>query len=126
MSRCLADFVLTHASSVSRAMRLCAGTWRCEGDGPGAAGRYATRLGQRTRAGVAALTACRTTEKTTEKLLAARRAGLKQVILPSRNEKDLYDLPDSVREDLRLVFAERIEDVLQAAIPDLPKVGLST
>ncbi|NBC47447.1 MAG: hypothetical protein GVY22_05540 [Gammaproteobacteria bacterium] len=72
------------------------------------------------------MTACRTTEKTTEKLLAARCAGLKQVILPSRNEKDLYDLPDSVREDLRLVFAERIEDVLQAEIPDLPKVGLST
>jgi ATP-dependent Lon protease len=61
-----------------------------------------------------------------EKLLAARRAGLKRVILPRGNEKDLRDLPESVREDLVLIFAERIEEVLLAAIPDLPEVALAT
>jgi len=58
-----------------------------------------------------------------EKLLAARRAGLSRVILPRRNEKDLHDLPESVRRDLELVFAERIEEVLAAAIPDLPAMA---
>jgi ATP-dependent Lon protease len=60
-----------------------------------------------------------------EKLLAARRAGLKRVILPRGNEKDLCDLPESVRDDLVLIFAERIEEVLLAAIPDLPEVALT-
>jgi ATP-dependent Lon protease len=55
-----------------------------------------------------------------EKVLAAHRAGIRQVILPQENKQDLRDLPDSVRNDLHFVFAERIEDVLAAAIP---KVG---
>ncbi len=52
-----------------------------------------------------------------EKVLAAHRAGLKRIILPQENEKDLHDLSEQVRADLEFVFAERIEDVLQAAIP---------
>jgi ATP-dependent Lon protease len=58
-----------------------------------------------------------------EKLLAAHRAGLKRVILPRRNDKDLPDLPESVRRELELIFAERIEEVLQAAIPELPALA---
>ncbi|SCZ52775.1 endopeptidase La [Thiohalomonas denitrificans] len=54
-----------------------------------------------------------------EKVLAARRAGLKRVILPARNEDDLAKLPDSVRNEMEFIFAERIEDVLAAAIPEL-------
>jgi ATP-dependent Lon protease len=54
-----------------------------------------------------------------EKVLAARRAGLKRVILPKENEKDLRELPEAVASELRFVFAERIEDVLAAAIPQL-------
>ncbi|HLW68487.1 MAG TPA: endopeptidase La [Gemmataceae bacterium] len=54
-----------------------------------------------------------------EKTLAARRAGLKRVILPRDNQKDMRDLPEQVRHDLQLIFAERIEEVLAAAIPDL-------
>ncbi len=61
-----------------------------------------------------------------EKLLAARRAGLKRVILPRRNDKDLRDLPAQVREDIELVFAGRIEEVLQATIPDLAQVAVDT
>jgi ATP-dependent Lon protease len=52
-----------------------------------------------------------------EKVLAARRAGIRRVILPKDNEKDLRDVPEPVRREMEFVFAERIEDVLQAAIP---------
>jgi ATP-dependent Lon protease len=41
------------------------------------------------------------------------------VILPKENEKDLRDLPDHVRAEMTFVLAERIEDVLAAAIPKL-------
>jgi ATP-dependent Lon protease len=54
-----------------------------------------------------------------EKVLAARRSGIRRVILPKDNEKDLRDLPDSVRQELEIIFAERIEEVLAAAIPGL-------
>jgi ATP-dependent Lon protease len=54
-----------------------------------------------------------------EKVLAAHRAGLHRIILPRDNTKDLRDLPDHVRDDVEFVFAEKIEEVLTAAIPDL-------
>src|SRR5262249_50404581 len=54
-----------------------------------------------------------------EKVLAAHRSGIRRVILPAANEKDLRDLPESVRGDMTFTAAERIEDVLKAAIPEL-------
>jgi ATP-dependent Lon protease len=54
-----------------------------------------------------------------EKVLAARRAGLKRVILPKENEKDVAELSDGVRNTMQFEFAERIEDVLGWAIPQL-------
>jgi ATP-dependent Lon protease len=54
-----------------------------------------------------------------EKVLAARRAGLKRVILPRPNQADLKELPDPVRTDMEFVLVDRIEDVLTAAIPGL-------
>jgi len=54
-----------------------------------------------------------------EKVLAARRAGIKRVILPKANEKDLRDLPEEVRQEIEFIFVERIEEVLAAAVPDL-------
>jgi ATP-dependent Lon protease len=54
-----------------------------------------------------------------EKVLAARRAGIKRVILPRPNQKDLRDIPEPVRNEMEFVFADRVEDVLIAAIPDL-------
>jgi ATP-dependent Lon protease len=54
-----------------------------------------------------------------EKVLAARRAGLKQVILPKDNEKDVTQLPEDVRSSMHFEFAERIEDVWTYAIPQL-------
>jgi ATP-dependent Lon protease len=54
-----------------------------------------------------------------EKVLAAHRAGIRQVILPKENEKDLRDVPETVRRELKFTFAERMDDVLAAAIPKL-------
>ncbi|HYI97250.1 MAG TPA: endopeptidase La [Bryobacteraceae bacterium] len=54
-----------------------------------------------------------------EKVLAARRAGVKRVILPKANQKDLRDLPDKVRDEMQFIFAERIEEVIENAIPQL-------
>jgi len=54
-----------------------------------------------------------------EKVLAARRVGIKRVILPRGNQKDLRDLPDEVRKEMEFIFADRVEDVLQAVVPGL-------
>src|SRR5271155_2012822 len=54
-----------------------------------------------------------------EKVLAARRAGILTVILPKGNQKDLRDLPEQVRNEMKFLFAERVEDVLRAAVPEL-------
>ncbi len=56
-----------------------------------------------------------------EKVLAAHRSGLKTVILPSRNEADLEDLPDDVREVMKFVFVDTVDDVLEAALLPAPK-----
>jgi len=55
-----------------------------------------------------------------EKTVAAQRLGMKTVILPKHNEKDLPDLPDSVKEQLRLVFVENFEEVLEEALVEMP------
>jgi len=55
-----------------------------------------------------------------EKVLAAHRAGLKTVILPQRNEADLEDLPEEVRESLQFVFVETVDEVLAAALEPAP------
>ncbi|MGE5191999.1 MAG: endopeptidase La [Deltaproteobacteria bacterium] len=51
-----------------------------------------------------------------EKVLAARRIGIRRVILPKDNEKDLAELPENVRKELEFIFAARIEDALAAAL----------
>jgi ATP-dependent Lon protease len=55
-----------------------------------------------------------------EKVLAAHRNGLHMVILPHRNEADLEDLPDEVRQALQFVFVETVDDVLEAALEPGP------
>ena len=56
-----------------------------------------------------------------EKLLAARRAKLKTVILPAANERDLEDLPQEVRDDLKFIFVENVRQVFDAALRE-PKL----
>ena len=51
-----------------------------------------------------------------EKLLAARRAKIKTVILPAPNERDLDDLPQEVRDDLNFVFVEHVREVFEEAL----------
>jgi len=51
-----------------------------------------------------------------EKLLAARRARLKRVILPETNRRDLEDLPKEVRDDLKFVFVDNVSQVFDEAL----------
>jgi ATP-dependent Lon protease len=51
-----------------------------------------------------------------QKVLAAHRMGLKEVILPKRNEKDIDDVPETVRKAMTFHLASRVEDVLQHAL----------
>jgi ATP-dependent Lon protease len=51
-----------------------------------------------------------------EKVLAAHRAGLKTVILPRRNERDLEEIPKDVRAELKVVFVDRVDEVLDRAL----------
>jgi ATP-dependent Lon protease len=58
-----------------------------------------------------------------EKVLAAHRAGLKTVLLPKQNKKDMVELPSRVKRDLKFVFVDRMEDVLPVAL--LPEASTS-
>jgi ATP-dependent Lon protease len=54
-----------------------------------------------------------------EKCVAAARAGIRTVILPARNRRDLEDIPESVRGKLEIVWAEKIDDVLFRALQEV-------
>jgi len=60
-----------------------------------------------------------------EKVLAAHRAGLKTVILPKENEKDVSDIPEEIKKDMKLVFAEHLDEMLEVALkskrPQIPQ-----
>ncbi len=58
-----------------------------------------------------------------EKLLAARRSGIKKVIMPKDNEKDLKEVPDEVLKDLKIVFVEHVDEVLPHAL-DAPSEAI--
>ncbi len=51
-----------------------------------------------------------------EKLLAAHRAGIKEVIIPKDNEKDLVDIPKKVREDIKITAVENVDEVLKISL----------
>jgi ATP-dependent Lon protease len=55
-----------------------------------------------------------------EKCVAAARSGIRTVILPARNRRDLDDIPESVRAKLEFVWADKIEDVLMRALEQPP------
>jgi ATP-dependent Lon protease len=60
-----------------------------------------------------------------EKVLAAHRAGIKKVILPKENERDLPDVPEDVRGELAFVTVETVEEVLREALGiELPRVSV--
>ncbi len=51
-----------------------------------------------------------------EKVLAARRAGIKTVILPEKNKNDLDDVPEELRKEMHFIFADTIDQVVEAAL----------
>ena len=51
-----------------------------------------------------------------EKLLAAHRAGIKEVLIPKENEKDLADVPKKVKEDIKITSVDLVDDVLKIAL----------
>ncbi len=51
-----------------------------------------------------------------EKLLAAHRQGIREAILPPDNEKDLPDIPENVRNDMKLHFVSSMDEVLKLAL----------
>ena len=55
-----------------------------------------------------------------EKLLAALRGGIKTVLIPKDNEKDLADIPDNVKNELEIIPVETVDEVLKRALTRLP------
>jgi ATP-dependent Lon protease len=51
-----------------------------------------------------------------EKTVAAHRAGIRTVLLPARNRKDLEEIPESVKRELEFVWLERVDDAVAIAI----------
>ena len=51
-----------------------------------------------------------------EKSISAHRSGIRKIIIPKENEKDIEDIPESVRNDLEIVLADHIDVVLEHAI----------
>ncbi len=55
-----------------------------------------------------------------EKVIAGHRAGLKTIIMPKDNKKDIEDIPEEVKKDMKFVFASDVVDVLKVAMKDWP------
>ena len=55
-----------------------------------------------------------------EKVLAAHRSGIRRVLLPERNRKDLPDIPEAVRDDLEIRFISRIDEAVRYALAPAP------
>jgi len=51
-----------------------------------------------------------------EKVLAARRAGIRNVILPKMNEKDLEEVPESIKDSMNFKFIERVDEAIDTCM----------
>ncbi|MDC1194420.1 endopeptidase La [Pseudomonadota bacterium] len=56
-----------------------------------------------------------------EKLLAAKRGGIKTVLIPIDNKKDLIEIPDNIKDELKIIFVSQIDEVVKNALVDQPK-----
>jgi ATP-dependent Lon protease len=61
-----------------------------------------------------------------EKVLAAKEAGITEIILPAQNEKDLVEIPEHIRNALRFHFVENMDEVLELALQPAPEVEAVT
>jgi len=57
-----------------------------------------------------------------EKVIAAHRAGLKTIVIPKDNKKDLEDIPDRVKKDIKFVSAKELDEVLKVTMKKWPIV----
>jgi ATP-dependent Lon protease len=60
-----------------------------------------------------------------EKFLAAHRAGIKRVILPERNRKDVSEIPEEPRKEIEIMFAKRMDELLPLVLTEMPKLNVS-
>ena len=51
-----------------------------------------------------------------EKVIAAHRSGIKKILLPLENKKDLCDVPDEVKKDIQFIFIETIEELIHETL----------
>ena len=56
-----------------------------------------------------------------EKLLAAHRGGIKTVLIPDENKRDLKDIPDNIKSDLEIIPVKWIDEVLEVALQRMPE-----
>ncbi len=56
-----------------------------------------------------------------EKVLAAHRSGIKTVILPKRNQVDIDEIPEEIREEMKFVYADSVQEVIQASLQPKPR-----
>jgi ATP-dependent Lon protease len=62
-----------------------------------------------------------------EKVLAAHRAGIKKVILPHRNERNIEDIPEEIRKDIEIVLVKKVSEVLEhVLLPPVQGLAVST
>jgi ATP-dependent Lon protease len=57
-----------------------------------------------------------------EKFLAAHRAGIKRVVMPERNRKDIIDIPEQPRKEIEIIFVKRMDELLPLVLTEMPKL----
>ena len=55
-----------------------------------------------------------------EKFLAAHRAGIKRVVMPERNRKDVIDIPEQPRKELEIIYVKRMDEFLPYVLTEMP------
>jgi ATP-dependent Lon protease len=56
-----------------------------------------------------------------EKMLAAHRAGIKRILMPERNQKDMIDVPDQAKKEMEFFFIKKIDEILPLVLTELPE-----
>ncbi len=59
-----------------------------------------------------------------EKFLAAHRAGIKRVVLPERNRKDVIEIPEQPRKEIEIIYVKRMDELLEHVLTEMPKLGV--
>jgi len=56
-----------------------------------------------------------------EKILAAHRAGIKRIIMPDRNQKDMVDVPEQAKQEMEFFYVKKIDELLPLALTEMPE-----